>query len=205
MSLPWLLKGLAIGFSVAAPVGPIGLLCIRRSMTDGARTGFVCGLGAATADAMYALIGAIAVTGLARWLVAQQRWFGLAGGLFLLYLGLRTLVPGAARHSGIRTIRGNALSSYASTLLLTLANPMTIMSFAAVFAGIGLAAAPTYLAAAQLTAAVFFGSAAWWWLLSAVAGRAQRFLGGAALQVINCVCGLMIAAFGAYAVISARY
>ena len=91
MSLHLLLKGLTIGFSIAAPVGPIGLLCIRRAIADGQRVGFICGLGAATADAGYALIGAFALTALTRWLVQEQAWFGVAGGVFLVYLGLRTM------------------------------------------------------------------------------------------------------------------
>ncbi|HEY4974920.1 MAG TPA: LysE family transporter, partial [Steroidobacteraceae bacterium] len=90
MSLPRVLQGLTIGLSIAAPVGPIGLLCIRRAVADGARAGFICGLGAASADAAYALVGGFAMTTLARWLIDQQRWFGLAGGLFLIYLGART-------------------------------------------------------------------------------------------------------------------
>ena len=99
MSMHLLLKGLMIGFSIAAPVGPIGLLCIRRAVAEGPRAGLICGLGAATADGAYALVGGFAMTALARWLVQEQRWFGLAGGLFLIYLGIRTIAAKRRRRS----------------------------------------------------------------------------------------------------------
>jgi threonine/homoserine/homoserine lactone efflux protein len=192
-----LLKGVTIGLSVAAPVGPIGLLCIRRSMADGARAGFICGLGAASADAAYALIGGFAMTAVARWLVAEKPWFGLFGGLFLIYLGIRTITAGASDPAARRP-RG-ALAGYSSTLLLTLANPLTIMSFAALFAGLSLADAANYSAAAVLVAGVFAGSALWWLLLSAIVARARRHVSAATMRTINRVCGALIAAFGCYA------
>ncbi|MFI4868441.1 MAG: LysE family translocator [Steroidobacterales bacterium] len=201
MSAHLVLKGLAIGFSIAAPVGPIGLLCIRRAVAEGARAGFVCGLGAATADAAYALIGGFAMIAVARWLVQEQRWFGLAGGLFLIYLGLRTLGAKPA-HAAAAAGGRSALSAYGSTLLLTLANPMTMVSFAAVFAGIGAAGAATY-AAATLVAGVFAGSALWWLLLSGLCGRARRRIGARAMQWLNRACALVLVGFGCYAIAGA--
>jgi threonine/homoserine/homoserine lactone efflux protein len=202
MSLHLLLKGLTIGFSIAAPVGPIGLLCIRRAVAEGQRVGFICGLGAATADAVYAFIGGFAMTALARRLVQEQRWFGLAGGLFLIYLGIRTIAAEQAGEPAAASGRG-AMSAYGSTLLLTLANPMTIMSFAAVFAGLGIAAAANYWAAATLVGGVFAGSALWWLLLADIAGRARRHIGVGTMQAVNRLCGLLIAAFGCYAIANA--
>jgi threonine/homoserine/homoserine lactone efflux protein len=198
-----LLKGMTIGISIAAPVGPIGLLCIRRAMADGARAGFICGLGAASADAIYALVGGFAMTAVARWLVQEKPWFGLLGGLFLIYLGLRTISAGGGNQAAAP--RRRALSAYSSTLLLTLANPMTIMSFAAVFAGLGLADAANYSAAALLVGGVFAGSALWWLLLSGIAARARRHIGAGLMRVINRVCGAIIAAFGCYAIATARF
>jgi threonine/homoserine/homoserine lactone efflux protein len=195
-----LLKGMTIGISVAAPVGPIGLLCIRRSMADGARAGFICGLGAASADAIYALVGGFAMTAVARWLVQEKPWFGLLGGLFLIYLGLRTIT--AMGGDQATASRRGALSAYGSTLLLTLANPMTIMSFAAVFAGLGLA---NYSAAAVLVGGVFAGSALWWLLLSGVVARARRHISAGRMRIIKRVCGAIIVAFGCYAIAAARF
>ena len=202
MSMHLLLKGLMIGFSIAAPVGPIGLLCIRRAVAKGPRAGLICGLGAATADGAYALVGGFAMTALARWLVQEQRWFGLAGGLFLIYLGIRTIAANCGGEAAAAPDRG-AMSAYGSTLLLTLANPMTIMSFAAVFAGLGMAAAADYPAAATLVGGVFTGSALWWFLLSGIAGRARRHISATLMQTVNRLCGLVIAAFGCYAIAEA--
>jgi threonine/homoserine/homoserine lactone efflux protein len=195
VSLHLLLKGLTIGFSIAAPVGPIGLLCIRRAFAEGQRAGFVCGLGAATADAAYALIGGFAMTALAHWLVQEQRWFALAGGLFLIYLGIRTMAAKSDSEAAAAPGRG-AMSAYSSTLLLTFANPMTIMSFAALFAGLGMAGAANYSAAATLIGGIFAGSALWWFLLSGIAGRARRHISAAVMQRVNRLCALVIAAFG---------
>jgi threonine/homoserine/homoserine lactone efflux protein len=185
-----LLKGVTIGLSVAAPVGPIGLLCIRRSMADGARAGFICGLGAASADAAYALVGGFAMTAVARWLVAERPWFGLFGGLFLIFLGVRTTTARASDPAAKNP--RSALAGYSSTLLLTLANPLTIMSFAALFAGLSFANAANYSAAAVLVAGVFAGSALWWLLLSAVVARARRHVSAAMMRTINRVCGALI-------------
>lgn len=119
MSLQLLLKGLTIGFSIAAPVGPIGLLCIRRAVAEGQRAGFICGLGAATADAAYALIGGFAMTALARWLVQEKLWFGLAGGLFLIYLGLRTMAANSGCEAAATLVGGVFAGSALWWLLLS--------------------------------------------------------------------------------------
>jgi threonine/homoserine/homoserine lactone efflux protein len=200
--LQLLLKGLTIGFSIAAPVGPIGLLCIRRAVAEGARAGFICGLGAASADAAYAFIGGLAMTALARALVQEQRWFGLIGGLCLLYHGLRTMAAKQARDAAAPPSR-SAVSDYSSTLALTLANPMTIMSFAAVFASLGMARGANYSGAATLVFGVFAGSALWWLLLSGICGRARRHIGAGAMRTLNRCCGLLVAAFGCYAIAGA--
>jgi threonine/homoserine/homoserine lactone efflux protein len=197
-----LLKGLTIGFSIAGPVGPIGLLCIRRAVTDGARSGFICGLGAATADAAYAFIGGFAMTALARALLQEQRWFGFIGGLCLVYLGLRSVAAKPPCEAAAPPGR-SAASDYSATLLLTLANPMTIMSFAAVVAGLGIAYDASYSAAATLVFGVFAGSALWWMLLSGICGRARRHIGAAAMRTLNRCCGLVVAAFGCYAIAGA--
>src|SRR5690554_447237 len=134
-----LLQGLMIGFAIAAPVGPIGLLCIQRTLAYGQLTGLVTGLGAASADAIYGLVAGFGLTAISAFLVEQQLWLGLAGGLFLCYLGVRTiLTPPAAQAAQIRA--GGRWAAYGSTFLLTLTNPMTIFSFMGIFAGLGLAA-----------------------------------------------------------------
>jgi len=133
-----LLKGLIIGFSIAAPVGPIGVLCIRRNLAKGRTSGLASGLGAATADAIYGGIAGLGLTRISNLLLEQQAWFRSIGGGFLLYLGIRTFLskPAGAVAAARRT---DLAGDYLSTSLLTLTNPLTILSFAAIFAGLGLA------------------------------------------------------------------
>jgi threonine/homoserine/homoserine lactone efflux protein len=203
--LSTVLTGLIIGFSVAAPVGPIGVLCIRRTLADGRVVGFVSGLGAATADAAYGCVAAFGLTWVSDLLVEQQAWLRLVGGVFLLYLGIKAfLEKPAEREAG--AARGSRPSmsvagAYASTLGLTLTNPTTILSFAAIFVGLGLVeASEGYLSAVVLVVGVFSGSALWWLLLSGAVGlfRAKLSVGG--LRWVNRISGTVIATFGVLAI-----
>ena len=156
------LQGLAIGFSIAAPVGPIGLLCIRCTLTHGRLNGFLCGLGAATADAVYGVIAALGLSAITSFLLGTQTWLQLAGGLFLVWLGIRTMrAPPAAAPRSTDTAAASALAAgYFSTLALTLTNPMTILSFIGIFAGLGAGATTGGLwPAGSLVLGVFLGSA----------------------------------------------
>ncbi len=160
------LKGLIIGFSIAAPVGPIGVLCIQRTMSAGRLAGLATGVGAATADAAYGCIAGFGLSFISQFLITQQLWLRLGGGLFLGYLGWRTLSATPPQETAASEPQG-LFPAYLSTLFLTLTNPMTILSFTAIFAGLGLAAgAGNYNAALALVLGVFSGSAAWWLLLS---------------------------------------
>jgi threonine/homoserine/homoserine lactone efflux protein len=203
--LSTVLTGLIIGFSVAAPVGPIGVLCIRRTLADGRVVGFVSGLGAATADAAYGCVAAFGLTWVSDLLVEQQAWLRLVGGVFLLYLGIKAfLEKPAEREAG--AARGSRPSmsvagAYASMLGLTLTNPTTILSFAAIFVGLGLVeASEGYLSAVVLVVGVFSGSALWWLLLSGAVGlfRAKLSVGG--LRWVNRISGTVIATFGVLAI-----
>src|SRR3712207_5845763 len=135
MDTSLLLRGLIIGFSIAAPVGPIGVLCIRRTLADGRAAGLASGLGAGTADALYGCIDGFGLTFISSLLIGQQGWLKLIGGVFLCYLGIRTLL--AQQSERAAAVGGMGLvGAYASTLVLTLTNPTTILSFVAVFAGL---------------------------------------------------------------------
>ena len=192
-----MLKGLVIGFSIAAPVGPIGVLCIRRSLSEGRQVGLATGLGAATADAIYGCVAAFGLTAVSSALVGHRSWLGLSGGLFLCYLGVRTFMSGPAAR--VAEIRGHGLlAAYLTAFFLTLANPMTILSFVAVFAGFGLGSSPSYLAAGVLVTGVFIGSALWWLLLSGGVGLLQSRVGSGWMQLINRLSGCIIFAFGIY-------
>ncbi len=191
------LKSMAIGFSIAAPVGPIGVLCIRRSIVDSRLVGFTTGLGAATADAAYGCVAGFGLTAVSSFLVGHRSWLGLLGGLFLCCLGIRTFISRpAARAAEIRG--GGLLSAYLSTLFLTLTNPMTILSFVGVFAGIGIGASPDYLAVGVLVAGVFIGSALWWLLLSSGVAMLQSRFSSSWMQAVNRLSGCVVFAVGLY-------
>ena len=194
----FLVKGLAVGVSIAAPVGPIGLLCIRRSLEQGRTVGLATGLGAATADALYGCIAAFGLTAISGFLVAEASWLRLGGGAALCWLGARTFLSAPAQREAQAASDGLA-SAYFSTLLLTLANPMTILSFVAVFAGLGLGAAPGYAPAAALVAGVFLGSGLWWLALSAGVARMRHRVSDGWMRAINRLSGVLIVAFGLYA------
>jgi threonine/homoserine/homoserine lactone efflux protein len=203
VELPLLLRGLALGFSIAAPVGPIGVLCIRRSLADGQRVGFASGLGAATADAVYGSIAGFGLTLVSDFLIHQQHWLRLVGGVFLVALGIRTVLSNPATVEA-RTAPGRSLAqAYGSTFALTLTNPITILSFAAMFAGLGLGATDRrWGSAAQLVLGVFLGSALWWLLLSSAASLLRSRLGDRALLWVNRLSGAVIAGFGLAALAS---
>jgi threonine/homoserine/homoserine lactone efflux protein len=202
MQLGFLLKGLVIGFSIAAPVGPIGVLCIRRSLAEGRQVGLATGLGAATADAFYGCVAGFGLTAVSSFLVGQKFWLGVIGGVFLAYLGVRTFFSEPAEDSA-RAAGGSIVSAYATTVLLTATNPMTILSFVAVFAGLGLGARRDYAAASVLVAGVFAGSALWWLLLSSGVSILKNRLALTWMRRVNRLSGIVIITFGVYALWSA--
>ncbi|QCO01646.1 LysE family translocator [Azospirillum argentinense] len=203
-TLPALLKGLIIGFSIAAPVGPIGLLCIRRTLADGPAHGFVSGLGAASADAVYGAIAGFGVVLVTDALLGAQVALKLVGGLMLLWLGWSTLRARPAERAADARGGGGLAGAYASTFALTLANPATILSFAAVFSGLGVSAGDgsSTGVAALLVAGVFTGSAMWWLGLSASVGAFRRRVTPAAMLWINRVSGAVLGMFGIAALAS---
>jgi threonine/homoserine/homoserine lactone efflux protein len=196
MDIPFFLRGLIIGFSIAAPVGPIGILCIRRTLTDGKIFGLLSGLGAATADATYGAIAGFGLTFISAILIGQAFWFRLIGGIFLCYLGVKTLLTKPAGEAASTKVVG-LWGAYVSTVFLTLTNPTTILSFVAVFAGLGLANTKgDYFAATLLVFGVFTGSALWWLLLSSGVSLLRSQFNPRGLRWLNKVSGLVLLIFG---------
>lgn len=193
-------KGLIIGLSVAAPVGPIGLLCIQRTLNKGRKSGFFSGLGAATADTIYGLIAAFGLTFISNFLISNQTLIRLVGGLFLIYLGIKTFLSDPARDAAKSNEGNRILDDYLSTLFLTITNPMTIMSFLAIFAGLGLGNTKSNFSAVIMVLGVFSGSALWWFLLSNCVNLFKNKIGTKALKYINMISGSIIIAFGVIAV-----
>jgi threonine/homoserine/homoserine lactone efflux protein len=195
------LRGFIIGFSIAAPVGPIGMLCIRRTLADGRLTGLLTGFGAATADMLYCGIAAFGLTFVMEFVLDQVGWLRIIGGLFLLYLGINTFLTKpaeeAAKHS-----RSGLFGAYLSTFLLTITNPITILSFLAIFAGLRLAGSNgSYSMAALMVIGVFLGSAAWWLTLSSVVAILRARFTTAWMVWVNRVSGLIITGFGIVALL----
>jgi threonine/homoserine/homoserine lactone efflux protein len=202
MSLQLVLRGFILGLAIAAPVGPIGVLCIRRTLAQGRTFGFVSGLGAATADAIYGCIAAFGLTAISALLVRQQDLLRLSGGLFLCYLGVRTMLARPTDRSAAAEGQGLG-GAYFSTLLLTLTNPITILSFVAVFAGLGVGGAGSgYGAAAAIVLGVFLGSAAWWFLLSGGVSLVRDKFDARAMLWVNRISGVIILGFGVAALVS---
>lgn len=202
----YLARGLAIGLAIAAPVGPIGALCIRRTLVDGRLIGLATGLGAATADGAYGAVAAFGVTAVTSALVGLRLWIHLGGALFLAYLGARSLLAcapkvGAAGAGPSSGVVADPLSAWASTVALTLTNPATILSFAAVFAGLGLAGAGDGAAGATV-AGVFLGSALWWLVLTTTVGLVRSRLDARGLRWVNRVSGLILLGFAVLALLT---
>jgi threonine/homoserine/homoserine lactone efflux protein len=201
MSMGLFLEGIVIGFAIAAPVGPIGVLCIRRTLAEGRTSGLVSGLGAATADAAYGSVAALGLTFVTDLLVEEAAWLRLVGGAFLFFLGVRTFLASPAERAA-PPARSGLTGAYASTLFLTLTNPTTILSFAAIFAGLGVAGEANggVLSATMLVPGVFLGSAMWWFVLSGLVGFFRAKLTARGLRWVNRVSGTIIATFGVLAV-----
>lgn len=195
------LRGLVLGFTIAAAVGPISLLVIRRTLAEGRLVGLVSGMGVATADATYGAIAAFGLTAVTDLLVDWRRALGIIGGVFLLWLAWRTFtaVPGEAAVDSERP-RGLP-GAYLSTLGLTLTNPMTILSFAALFVGLGVTGGDA-AGATLLTLGVFAGSALWWVVLTTVVAAFRSRLSTTGMRRMNMASGVLIGAFAIVAIVS---
>ncbi|HLI07431.1 MAG TPA: LysE family translocator [Ktedonobacteraceae bacterium] len=209
MDLSFYLRGLILGLSIASVVGPMSVLCMQRTITRGLRYGLVSGLGIATADGVYGSIAAFGLTLITTFLVSQQVWIRLIGGIFLVYLGIRTVLTKPAEpaerigRASSATQTNNFLGAYASTFLLTLANPLTILSFAAVFAGLGVGGTGhRTITAALVVLGVFSGSTLWWCFLTGSLSLLRRKFTPTWLLWINRISGGVITIFGLLALMS---
>jgi threonine/homoserine/homoserine lactone efflux protein len=197
MDLELFLRGLAIGFIVAAPVGPVNLVCIHRTLGHGRVHGFLTGLGGAAADGLFAVMAAFGFTTVSDWLLQHDMWLKLLGGTFLVALGIRTFLTDPPDPETARDEGKNLPQAIAFTFFLTITNPVTILGFAAVFAGAGVASdARDTATAATLVAGVFSGSTLWWLSLATGVGFFHGRLEHRTLRRINLVSGAAIFVFG---------
>ena len=206
MDPDFFLRGLIIGFSIAAAIGPISILCIHRTLTEGRTTGLVSGLGAATGDAIYGFIAGFGLTFISQVLIGQQQLIRLFGVAFLCYLGIKTFLSRPAAQGVMDKEKQLGFSySYVSTFLLTITNPMTIILFTGVFAGMGVGSSvKDYGSAGLLVLGVFTGSMIWWVVLSGFVNTFRKRLNNVVMRWINRASGVVITGFGVYALLGIR-
>ena len=195
------LKGLIIGFAMAVPIGPIGVLCIRKTLAEGHSRGLIIGLGGATADSLLAGIAAFGLTFISDVIATQHFWLSVAGGVLLLYLGIRTY---RARRKDvvIPFDRKGFLGSYVPAFLLALTNPVTIFAFVAVFAAFGLGHKLVIISACILVLGVFIGSCLWFLTLGYIATIFRKRLDSGGLRWVNRIAGILIIMSGVAAFVS---
>jgi len=195
------LRGFILGFTIAAAVGPISLLVIRRTLAQGRLYGLVSGLGVATADATYGAIAAFGLSAVTDVLVNARQVLGLVGGVFLLWLAWQTVRSAPTVAATVTARRGGYAGAYLSILGLTMANPMTILSFGALFAGLGVTSGATG-DAALIVLGVLLGSTAWWVVLTTIIGTLRTRVTPVWIHRINLVSGVVIGAFAIVAIAS---
>ncbi len=201
--LGFFLKGLTIGAIIAMPFGPVGMLCLQRAILMGLRVGLSSGLGAAAADAFYGAVAAFGLTFVSNFLTENASVLQVGGGIFLVGMGLR-LALAKPSHKTAEALRRRYAGAFASIFLLTLANPMTVVAFLAIFAGFGLGHAESSPGeAASVVAGVFCGSMVWWTAI-AFGGKLLRYQLLAHMRLIQRGFGLLVAAFGVWAVFFER-
>ena len=192
------LKGLGIGVAIAAPVGPVGVLCLRRSLAQGWLVGMVSGLGAAAADTLYGAVAALGVSWISQLLLGHLSWLGFFGGGFICFLGLKTFFATPADQQ-VRLGVSDIVHAWISTFFITLTNPLTIIAFVTIFAGLGLGrvTGESGLLTSLLVMGVFAGSVLWWAVLATLAGFVRKGVNLKILVWINRGTGMLLVLMGA--------
>mgnify|MGYP004707269915 CR=1 FL=1 len=200
-------KSLVIGFCIAAPVGPIGMLCIQRSLTRGFRSGFATGFGAACADGIYGLLGALGIAGLVAAFPGVSIALKIGGGMFLIWLAFGIAREGATvTNASLTAPRSTVARDFLTTFFLTLSNPMTILSFIGIFAALGPISgshnSPEWPVVALMVCGVFAGSALWWLCLSTVSATLRKTISASLKQRFSRVSAIVIAVFACIQIVS---
>jgi threonine/homoserine/homoserine lactone efflux protein len=195
-----LVRGLMAGVAIAAPVGPVNILTASRTLLKGRRSGLVSGLGAATADTIYGSIAGFSISFVIAFLIREERWIRIYGGLLLVGIGVWYFFRKPASMEEQKD-NGGAHSDFVSTFLLTLTNPTTVLSFLAVLAALGAASGENWWRTLFLVAGIFAGSMAWWVVLVTVASRFRNRFNDGTLRWMNRIAGFAIGGFGAVTMI----
>lgn len=201
MGIIFLIKGITIGFAMAVPVGPIGIMCIRKTLSEGKKQALFIGLGAATADLFYGCVAAFGLTFISTFLYDHRFWIRLIGGCFLIFIGIKTFLTHPSEKKN-NTVSTSFLKSYLTTVFITLTNPLTIFAFVAIFATLGMGKEVHFISAVLLVIGVFVGSLMWF--LSLIFGisifRKKFSIKG--LIWVNRIAGIIIVISGVIAIIS---
>jgi threonine/homoserine/homoserine lactone efflux protein len=197
-----LVRGFALGLAIAASPGPIFFLCLRRTLVEGWLNGLFSGFGVATADAFYAAVAAFGVGAIATMLTGERRWLALAGGALLVVLGARILLDRPKTTEAASPNGAGLAWAYISTLGLTITNPSTIISFAALAATLGAGISGGYLRPALLVLGVLLGSVTWWCVLAALGAGLRARITPRVVRGISTASGLAIIVLGLAALVS---
>ena len=198
-----LFRGFLLGFAVAATPGPIFFLCLRRTLVRGWLNGLVSGIGVATADGFYAAVAAFGISVITTAISGERRWLALGGGALLVVLGLRIALVNPKRTEAPAASGGGLALAYASTLGLTITNPATIISFAALSATLGTGISGGYVRPTLLTVGVTVGSLTWWCVLAVLVVAIRARITPRLVRVISVISGLAIIVLGLAAFVSA--
>jgi threonine/homoserine/homoserine lactone efflux protein len=206
MLFVFLLKGIAVGFVIAIPAGPVGVLCVRRTIFEGRLFGFISGLGAASADTIFGIIAGFGLTVVSNVLLDYQVWLRCFGGLFLVIVGIRALRKRVLREAPPEKNAENLAAAYFSTFVLTITNPITILAFLGIFAAVGFTGSEATVArAGMLVAGVLLGSLVWWLGLSLGAGLFRQSIGETHLLWLNRASGTILTLSGVALLASLAY
>ncbi len=196
------LRGIAIGFAIAAPIGPVGILCIRKALADGRVAAFIAGLGAALADTLFGGVAAFGIGAVMQLIDGQIVPIKVVGGLFMVGLGTHTWRSAAI---GVEAEPGKGpgmVRDFLSTFVITITNPGTILGVAGVFAALGPSGRPGGAQSSLLVAGIFCGSTLWWLVLSGVASAARSRFTPERMRLFNHLSGAMLVVFGVAALVS---
>ncbi len=204
MGIELFMKGIIIGLMVSIPLGPIGVLCIQRTLNKGRKAGFVSGLGASAADTFFALIAGYGISMVIVFIKEQHIYFQIIGGLIVMYLGIHIFFTNPVKQLRLQRLSQNKLSQdFLSVFFLTVSNPMAIFFFLAMFAGVNLAGGPmNFFLVSLVVAGVFLGSSAWWFVLTTLVNIFRHRFRLKSIWWMNKVSGMVIFFLGIAAILS---